>query len=277
MSVRSHGPGNRGVIVKRGLLAVVAAMLAVPAVAPAQTRSPDVQRRRDQIQLMEGVLSRAVRLGAEQVNRRMQLLDPTMTVITGQARARGFVLEGYGVFFDVEVPTMSASAVWSMITVQRDVQVANSLDSLRRALEAMPDGPKVQEAQQALQRVARQVGPIPQPQAPPVPGAGVTQASALVQALPEAQEPMDDPDRQYTDAVKASLIDAMLDHSLSMDLAPDEWLTVAARQSEGPLGSNQLFDVSTIVLRVKGSDLAVYAADRTKRAEVRQKVDVRVF
>jgi hypothetical protein len=69
----------------------------------------------------------------------------------------------------------------------------------------------------------------------------------------------------------------MLDHSLSMDLAPDEWLTVAARQSEGPLGSNQLFDVSTIVLRVKGSDLAVYAADRTKRAEVREKVDVRVF
>jgi hypothetical protein len=285
MSIRML-PGNRGVIVKRGLLAAVAAMLAVPAVAPAQTRSPDVQRRRDQIQLMEGVLSRAVRLGAEQVNRRMQLLDPTMTVITGQARARGFVLEGYGVFFDVEVPTMSASAVWSMITVQRDVQVANSLESLRRALEAMPDGPKVQEAEQALQRVARQVGPIPQPQpqlqpqqaqVPALPGAGVTQASALLQAPAEPQEPMDDPDRQYTDAVKSALIDAMLDHSLSMDLAPDEWLTVAARQSEGPLGSNQLFDVSTIVLRVKGSDLAVYAADRTKRAEVREKVDVRVF
>ncbi len=276
-------PAIRGVIVKKGFLAALAATLVVPALASAQTRSPDVQRRRDQIQLMEGVLSRAVRLGAEQVNRRMQQLDPTMTVITGQARARGFVLEGYGVFFDVEVPTMSASAVWSMITVQRDVQVANSLESLRRALEAMPDGPKVQEAEQALQRVARQVGPIPQPQpqqaqVPALPGAGVTQASAVVQTPAEPpQEPMDDPDRQYTDAVKSALVDAMLDHSLSMDLAPDEWLTVAARQSEGPLGSNQLFDVSTIVLRVKGSDLAVYAADRTKRDEVRQRVDVRVF
>jgi len=31
------------------------------------------------------------------------------------------------------------------------------------------------------------------------------------------------------------------------------------------------------VLRVKGSDLAVYIADRSKRADVRQKVDVRVF
>ena len=88
---------------------------------------------------------------------------------------------------------------------------------------------------------------------------------------------IDDPDRQYTDAVKSALIDAMLDHSLSMDLGPDEWLTVAARQSEGPLAPNQLFDVATIVIRVKGSDLSVYIADRTKRAEVRQKVDVRVF
>ena len=85
---------------------------------------------------------------------------------------------------------------------------------------------------------------------------------------------MDNPDRQYTDAVKSALIDAMLDHSQAMDLGPDEWLTVAARQSEGPLAPNQLFDVATIVLRVKGSDLSDVHGRRTKRAEVRQKVDV---
>ena len=77
--------------------------------------------------------------------------------------------------------------------------------------------------------------------------------------------------------MKSALIDAMLDHSQAMDLGPDEWLTVAARQSEGPLAPNQLFDVATIVLRVKGSDLSIYMADKTKRAEVRQKVDVKVF
>jgi hypothetical protein len=238
-------------------------------------RPPNEQRRRDQIQLMEGVLSKAVRLGAEQVNRRMQSIDPTMSVITGQARARGFVLEGYGIFFDVEVPTMSASAVWSMMTTQRDLQVAASLESLRRALASMPEGPRLQEAQQALQRVARQVGPVQQPRGEPAEVA-IPAANTVVAAntLPPV---MDDPDRQYTDAVKSALIDAMLDHSLSMDLGPDEWLTVAARQSEGPLAPNQLFDVATIVLRVKGSDLSVYIADRTKRDEVRQKVDVRVF
>ena len=50
---------------QRGLLAAVAATLAMPIVIGAQVRPTDEQRRRDQIQLMEGVLSRAVRLGAE--------------------------------------------------------------------------------------------------------------------------------------------------------------------------------------------------------------------
>ena len=254
----------------RGLLAAVAASLAVPAVAWGQMRAPDQQRRRDQIQLMEGVLSRAVRLGAEQVNRRMQSIDPTMTVITGQARARGFVLEGYGIFFDVEVPPMSASAVWSMMTVQRDMQVAASLEAMRRALASLPDGPKLQEAQEAFQRVARQVGPLQQLPRPGEPAANTVMAAST-------PPPVDDPDLHYTDAVKSALIDAMLDHSLPMDLGSDEWLTVAARQSEGPLAPNQLFDVTTIVLRVRGSDLSMYIADRSRRAEVRQKVEVRVF
>jgi hypothetical protein len=260
-------------IVNRGLLAAVAATLAVPVVASAQLRPPEEQRRRDQIQLMEGVLAQAVRLGAEQVNRRMQSFDPTMTVITGQARARGFVLEGYGIFFDVEVPTMSASAVWSMMTVQRDTAVAASLEQLRRALSSIPEGPRLQEAQQALQTVSRQVGPLQQARG--AADAAVPAANTVVAA--NTPPVMDDPDRQYTEAVKSALIDAMLDHSLPMDLGPDEWLTVAARQSDGPLAPNQLFDVATIVLRVKGSDLSVYMADKTKRSEVRQKVDVRVF
>src|SRR6476620_11111623 len=265
---------SKGITVQRGFLVAVAATLALPVAVGAQLRPNDEQRRRDQIQLMEGVLSRAVRLGAEQVNRRMQSIDPTISVITGQARARGFVLEGYGVFFDVEVPPMSASAVWSMMTVQRDVQVAASLDSLRRAIAALPEGPKLQEAQQALQRVARQVGPVQPPSRDGSEGGAVPASTVVAANTPPV---MDDPDRQYTDAVKSALIDAMLDHSLSMDLGPEEWLTVAARQSDGPLANSQLYDVSTIVLRVKGSDLALYVADRTKRADVRQKVDVRVF
>lgn len=270
---------------KKGLVLVAAALVAAPALPHAQGRSAEAQRRRDQIQLMEGVLTRAVRLGAEQLSRQMQAVDPSMTVLTGQARARGFVLDGYGVFFDVEVPALSASAVWSMITVQQDSRTVAAIESLRHALATMPEGPKLQEAQQAFQMLVQQVAPA-QAQAQPQParsGPGPIEASAGLPAPntvtassvvdPQPQEP----GNLYTEAVKAALVDAMLDHSLPMDLAPDEWLTVAARQSEGPLAPSEIYEASTIILRVRGEDLAAYAADRSRRAEIRQKVEVRIF
>jgi hypothetical protein len=40
---------------------------------------------------------------------------------------------------------------------------------------------------------------------------------------------------------------------------------------------DEIYDASTILIRVKGSDLATYAADRSKRAEVRGRVQVREF
>jgi len=273
--------------VTKAVMTGVALTLLLPAVVAGQTQGPAQQQgrtpeaRRDHIRMMEGVLTSAVRLGAEQVGRRMQAIDPTMTVLTGQARARGFLLDGYGVFFDVEVPTMSQSVVWSMQTVQRESLIGGSLDVLRRALELMPDaskaGPSKQEVQQAFKRVQQQVTPLPgtRPAGPleaaPAPGLA---SAATVDNIDNI---MDDPGGQYTEAVKNALIDAMLDYSTAMNIGPDEWLTVAARDDSGPLMPNQVYESTTIVLRIKGSDLAALTADRTKRAEVRQKVEVRVF
>ena len=91
----------------------------------------------------------------------------------------------------------------------------------------------------------------------------------------------EDPNTAYTEAVKKALIDAMLDHSDPMDLGPDEWLTIAARDSEGPLMPGEIYDASTIVIRVKGSDIAAYngSRDPAKREEIRKRVlaEVRVF
>jgi hypothetical protein len=254
--------------------------LTLPMASEGQTRTQDAQRRRDQIQLMEGVLAQAVRLGAEQVGRRMQAVDPSMSVLIGQARARGFVLEGYGVFFDVEIPALRQSVLWSMRNGQRESQTASALDILRRYFESMPEmpakqAPSKQEVQQAFKAVTQQLGPVQLPRSsspvepltPPPPGT-VVAANA---------DPTDDPNTQYTESVKNALIDAMLDYSLPMDLSPDEWLTVAARDNEGPLAPNVIDDTMTIVLRIKGADLAAFAADRTKRSEFRSKVEVRVF
>ncbi len=106
------------------------------------------------------MLVQAVRLGAEEVSKEMQRFEPAgVTVLTGVPRARGFLLDGYGVFFDVEIPDMNQSVIWSMMNVQRDRQVGNALDSLRAALDTMPDGPNRQQAQMALQQVTKTVGP----------------------------------------------------------------------------------------------------------------------
>ena len=54
-------------------------------------------------------------------------------------------------------------------------------------------------------------------------------------------------------------------------------LTVAARGSEGTLNPDEIYESVTIVIRIKGADLAEYIADRGKRDEVRRRVQVRVF
>jgi hypothetical protein len=251
--------------VKTAILASAIVAVAAQAAPLAQDANP--ARRRNQIQMMEGVLTRAVRSGAENLARRMQSRDPSLMLFTGQARARGFVLDGYGIFFDVEIPALRPTVVWAARTLERDVTMASAIDSLRQALAAMPSGPTRLQAEQALKQV-QQLGP--------------PSSSARSQGLAPAQSVQaasvdDDPHASYTEAVKNALIDAMLDYSLPMDLGPDEWLTVAARDSEGPLTPDEIYDASTIQLRVKGSDLATYAADRSRRAEVRARVQVREF
>ena len=86
-----------------------------------------------------------------------------------------------------------------------------------------------------------------------------------------------DPSGAYRAAIKAALIDAMLEHSRGMNIQPDEWLTVAAHRGESPLGASEIVNSSTLVLRIKGSDLALYDADRTRKDEVRKRVETREF
>jgi hypothetical protein len=71
----------------------------------------------------------------------------------------------------------------------------------------------------------------------------------------------------------------MLDHSLQMNLGDEEWLTVAARASDGPMPGSGLAESITIILRVKGSDLGIYHTDKNRREEILEKVkrEARVF
>ena len=255
---------------------LLAGMLAAAPGASAQPAQPPqgAQMRRDQVRMMEGVLTGAVRSGAEQLSRVMQSIEPNLVLLTGSARARGFVLDGYGVFFDVEIPAVRQSVAWSVRTIERDRQVGSALAAMRQSIATMPDGPARAQFEQVFRRLERQVAPAPPPGMPPAPG---TVAAAATGEADTGRNPGIDPGQQYTDAVKNALIDAMIEYSGPMRLQPEEWFTVAARDSEGPLVPGELYDAATIVLRVQGSDLDAYRAGRATKAETLAKVEVREF
>jgi hypothetical protein len=238
--------------------------------APAPTRI-DHEHRRDQIGVMEGVLAQAVRNGAVRAGRDLAPSVPGTLSLTGQARARGFILEGYGVFFDVEIPSLLKSVAWVMQSQERDQQsAANSLQSIRDLIESIPENsPKRRHYQTALRQLEQQIG-----------GAGPQRISSGTKAtdppaLIEVQG--NDPDALYAKSVIASCVDAMLDYSKPMDVQPEEWLTVALRGSEGPAMPGELSEVRTVLVRVKGSDLTDFLAGRISRDDVRDKVIVRQF
>src|SRR4051794_38216346 len=158
--------------------------------------------------MMENVLTEAVRQGAQSLARTMQVNEPGSLSVTGTARARGIVLDGYGVFFDIDVPMMKQSVVWSMQTLQRERQRA----ALRQQIETSPESPARRLAEQQLRILDRNPDST-LPLAPPAAAGGIAVA-ATVNDVNEtgAPEPRD-PNEQYTEAVKTALIDAMLDYA----------------------------------------------------------------
>jgi hypothetical protein len=96
---------------------------------------------------------------------------------------------------------------------------------------------------------------------------------------PSRPVPAVEPGEVFTESVKSALIDAMLENSGSLLIAPEEWLTVAARDNAqgNRFVASDPSNVMTLVLRVKGSDLAAFQARRLTADEVRKRVEVREF
>ena len=265
------------------VVAIAAAAAPVFAQARAATADPAMQRRY-QIKVMEGVLVGAVRHAADILGSELRPVNPNLVLLTGMARARGFVLDGYGVFFDVEIPALRESVAWSIRTMALgpDPFVARSLSEMRQLVSALQDAQARARLQQMIANLEREVtGVAPAPPA----AADAASSPRRVSSATADQEPpaptlptiVKDPNALYTETVKNALIDAMLDHSGPMAIGSDEWLTLAAKDAEGPLNPNEPYDAVTIVLRIKGSDLAAFRADRLTRDEARKRVEVREY
>jgi hypothetical protein len=102
-----------------------------------------------------------------------------------------------------------------------------------------------------------------------------TTADATLSAAPVAPPPdTRDPNEIYTDVIKSKLIDAMLSYGSALRIADAEWLTVAARAtSQGLPGT--LDDASSIVLRIKGSDLTAFLTGKISREDAIKRVEIK--
>jgi hypothetical protein len=277
-----------------------------PAVAaPADRARQSASDARYKVRIMEGVLEKSVQQAALRLNEQLQRVSPDLIQLTGAAHARGYRLEGYGLFFDVEVPAAMRHTMGWTARVLRQQQhgVGEALVALRKIAGELD--PKARaEAEQAVQQIELVVRPLPRlrtkverpgaagaapameavasPVPPPSPVPAASEASAgqpVARVSPIEGDALlaRSPDLAYEEQVREALIGAMLDWGALLPLAPDEWLTVAARDNQDVIMPGQSPDVVTIILRVKGSDLADRLAGRVSLDELRRRVDVREF
>ena len=96
---------------------------------------------------------------------------------------------------------------------------------------------------------------------------------------PAASDPiMNDPNEAYRTEVLAALKDAMLAHSSSLGIGPNEWLTVAAKGNDdrprlAPADSGS----GTRMIRLRGLDLAEFLAGRITREEALKRIEELMF
>ena len=249
---------------------------------------------------MEVLLTQALQTGAQDLARQLKVVDPNSAFVTGTGRARGFILDGHGVFFDVDVPEMRQSVIWSAQMLELE---QTRRDYTRFLNTSSPDDPRRKMVEASLRQIVRQMGGAPGDVVVPNPttnteliprgrvegavvpdpvsdgtaaGTRVAESQASRSPMPPVQQ-LRDPNELYTDSVKNALIDVMLKFSGPLKIRESEWLTVAASDSEMPQAPGPLQETSRILISIKGSDLTAYQSGKLTREEVMKKVAVREF
>jgi hypothetical protein len=262
------------------------------AYAQAPDNEADQVKARQKISMMESVLESAVANGADSLMRAVRaVMPPDALMLTGAPSARGFHLEGYGLFFDVQVPAFRRTMAWTLRQMVDDngLGAAAAVGQLKAYIATVQDPRQRANLDRALRRLELQVGPTG-PISPVQKDASARPLGTTVSAqsaVPAAKPPiaqidpavLEDPNGAYTREVSAAIIDAMIENSGPLPVADNEWLTVAARDDIRPdrLMPGDTSNISSIVFRIKGSDLAAYHMGRVTLEEARSHVEVKQF
>jgi hypothetical protein len=263
-------------------------VLASGASAQVPQNEAEQVRSRQKISMMESVLESAVANGADSLMRAVRaVMPPDALMLTGAPLARGFRLEGYGVFFDVEVPSFRPTMAWRLrqMVDENGLGAVAAVGQLKAYIATVQDPRQRATLDRALRRLELQVGPVgPVPQEAAARTVGSTVTAQSVAPPPPPAPPVDtsvieDPNGAYTREVSAAIIDAMIENSGPLPVGDTEWLTVAARDNVRPdrLVPGDTSNISSIVFRIKGSDLAAFRSGRMTLEETRKRVEVKQF
>ncbi len=166
-------------VIVGGLLGAGGSVFAQPQGAPTSASPPAARAEsgrgatltaRYHVRQMENVLEHAVQHAADMMRRRLAAFTPDVLALAGAPRAQGYRLDGYGLFFSVEVPRLSESVTWALrvLSEDRDERVVASLQKVAAAeqdpvvradLERAIRTIQLQQPASALPPMSRSEGP----------------------------------------------------------------------------------------------------------------------
>ena len=110
------------------------------------------------------------------------------------------------------------------------------------------------------------------------------QRASTGRAQQASEAPAVKPREIYETEITEALLAAVLDASVGIGVGPDEWLTVAARESvvdrrfeQGGTPGVPAEPAMTVILRVKGSDLIARRAGAMTREDARKRIEVKHY
>jgi hypothetical protein len=164
---------------------------------------------------------------------------------------------------------------------------AAAVGQLKAYIATVQDPRQRANLDRALRRLELQVGPVGpiQQDAAARTVASTLTAQSVVTPAAAAPAPqvdpalIEDPNGAYTREVSVAIIDAMIENSGPLPVGDNEWLTVAARDNVRPdrLVPGDMSNISSIVFRIRGSDLAAFRAGRMTLEDTRKRVEVKQF
>ena len=252
--------------------------------ASARAAADQQQQARYEVTQMERMLEGAVEHGATLVRDHFKAAVQAQTFVPENpenAHVRGFRLDGYGVFFDIEVPPLQGTFMLTLRNLdQNDLGLQSALKALKAHIDAAGDA----NLQQALRRLELQVGPaveVSSAGSAPVAGSARLETGAPSIAADDTASPdpiLTDPEGAYRAEIQRQIMEAMLLYSVPLGLSADDWLTVAARRhDERPLLAPADSDARTVIIRIRGGDLSAFQARQITKDDAIKRMEVRVF